>query len=127
MEIQEIKKLEKNLTKYFCIYCDFTCFQKCDWNRHIIRPKHLKSIERKSLLTKKLEKNFLCECGKSFLSNAGLWKHKQKCNFHLIEKTSDNSDMKNLTNLVLEVVVEYLFIERYLKNILVLHSFAYNY
>jgi len=79
MEIKEIKKLEKNLMKYYCESCDFKCSQKCDWERHIIRPKHILSKEGNGKEIKKLEKTFLCSCGKEFKTNAGLWKHKNKC------------------------------------------------
>jgi hypothetical protein len=79
MEIKEIKKLEKNLTKYYCQSCDFKCSQKCDWERHILRPKHLASHDGNQMEIKKLEKNFFCECGKNFKTNSGLWKHSKKC------------------------------------------------
>jgi hypothetical protein len=74
MEIKEIKKLEKKLFKYFCELCDFKCYQKCDWEKHIKRQKHITNTEG----NEKLEKSFLCGCGKFFQTNAGLWKHKSK-------------------------------------------------
>jgi hypothetical protein len=81
MEIKEIKKLEKNFAKYYCQYCDFKCLQKCDWERHILRPKHLSNKDGNYLETKKLEKNFFCNCGRTFQTNSGLWKHKKKCDY----------------------------------------------
>ena len=80
MEIKEIKKLEKNLMKYHCEFCDFKCLQKCDWDRHILRPKHIANVNGNEMEIKKLEKTFLCSCGKEFKTNAGLWKHNKKCN-----------------------------------------------
>jgi len=80
MEIKEIKKLEKNLKKYYCESCDFSCRQKCDWDRHVLRPKHINNLKCKYLEIEKLEKTFICNCGKNFLTNAGLWKHNKKCN-----------------------------------------------
>ena len=73
MEIPDTKKHKKNLPRFFCETCDFKCYMKCDWDRHIVRPKHIKEI-------KKLTKTYTCLCGKNFLSNSGLWKHKQICN-----------------------------------------------
>jgi len=90
MEIKETKKLEKNLTKYFCENCDFKCFQICDWERHILRPKHLSSQPGNNEEIKKLEKTLLCDCGKKFKTNSGLWKHKKKC----ISPTSFNEQSK---------------------------------
>ena len=80
MEIQEIKKLEKNFPKFVCEHCDFKCWQKCDWDRHVTRPKHLSSVAGNGQEIKKLEKTFSCGCGKIYKTNAGLWKHKKLCN-----------------------------------------------
>ena len=91
MEIKEIKKLEKNLIKYYCESCDFKCSQKGDWERHVIRPKHILSKEGNGKEIKKLEKTFLCGCGKEFKTNAGLWKHKNKC-------ISEPDEIKRETN-----------------------------
>ena len=79
MEIKEIKKLEKNFAKFVCEPCDFKCSQKCDWNRHLSRAKHLTSVGGNVQEIKKLEKTFLCDCGKIFKTNSGLWKHKKIC------------------------------------------------
>jgi hypothetical protein len=79
MEILEIKKLEKNFVRFYCKSCDFKCSQKCDWDRHILRRKHILSKDGNNLEIKKLEKTFFCDCGKSFKTNSGLWKHRKKC------------------------------------------------
>jgi len=80
MEIKETEKLKKNLTRFVCGPCDFKCYMKCDWDRHITRAKHLKAVNGNVLETKKLKKTYNCDCGKLFLSNSGLWKHKKGCN-----------------------------------------------
>jgi hypothetical protein len=80
MEIKENFKLKKNLPKYFCEFCDFKCYQKCDWDRHIIRQKHVSNQTGNIEEIKKLEKTFLCMCGRQFKTNSGLWKHQSKCN-----------------------------------------------
>jgi hypothetical protein len=78
MEIKEIKKLEKNFAKFCCEVCNFKCSQKCDWERHIIRAKHVDAHIGNQKEIKKLEKTFFCNCGKKFITNSGLWKHKSK-------------------------------------------------
>jgi len=95
MEIKETKKLEKNLTKYFCQCCDFICYQKCDWDRHIIRPKHIFNKGGNYQETKKLEKNFFCNCGKIFQTNSGLWKHKKKCSIYIDKINDEENDEEN--------------------------------
>jgi len=72
---------EKPFYKYYCQYCDFKCYQKCDWERHIVRPKHISNKEVNSVEIKKPEKNLLCDCGTEYKTSSGLWKHRKKCNF----------------------------------------------
>jgi len=105
MEIQEIKKLEKNFPKFVCEPCDFKCSQKCDWNRHLSRAKHLASVGGNVQEIKKLEKTFLCDCGKIFKTNSGLWKHKKICaneTKHDIKDTSkdDTKDQELIMMLI---------------------------
>jgi hypothetical protein len=92
MEIQEIKKLKKNLPRFFCQMCDFKCYMKCDWDRHIIRPKHLSRLEGNQNDKENLKKTYICECGKKFLSNSGIWKHKQFCDKEEINKYETTSE-----------------------------------
>ena len=82
----ETKKNEKNTPKFFCEICDFKCFTKSDWDRHITRPKHAKNSEWKHLETEKQKKTFFtCEnCGKNYKNRDGLWKHKKKFEQFLI-------------------------------------------
>ena len=96
MEILEIKKLKKNLPRFNCELCDFKCYMKIDWSRHIATAKHAtitngNKMEIKNL--KKLKKNLLfslnnetenssscnCCCGKIYATTSGLWKHQKKC------------------------------------------------
>jgi hypothetical protein len=65
---------------YFCEFCHFTCYQKCDWDRHIIRPKHVSNQIGNTEKIKKLEKTLSCICGRQLKTNSGLWKHQSKCN-----------------------------------------------
>ena len=97
MEIKENKKLKKNLHRFVCEICDFKCYMKCDWDKHIMRPKHINAVSGNNMETKKLKKTYTCECGKSFLSNSGLWKHKKSC---ITEEPLANSDLDNPENLI---------------------------
>jgi hypothetical protein len=89
MEIKETKKLKKNLPRFFCKSCDFECYMKCDWDRHVLRPKHQKNVQGNKMETKNLKKTYNCDCGRLFNTNSGLWKHKKVCN---------NDDFKNNEN-----------------------------
>ena len=93
MEILEIKKLKKNLPRFTCEDCDFKCYMKNDWTRHLTTAKHLKQVKVSKMEiigNKKLTKNLLfpekmsecsssCCCGKKYTTSSGLWKHQKKC------------------------------------------------
>jgi len=90
MEILEVKKAQKSAQKYNCQICDFKSCKLYDYNRHLTTSKHIRNLNyseeeidleiKKAFLTKKASKiDFTCNCGKSFKSNSGLWKHKQLC------------------------------------------------
>ena len=115
------EKLKKNLPRYFCDSCDFKCYMKCDWNRHILRAKHLANIGSATSATEKLKKNlkknllnaFICDfCNKEYKNRTGLWRHKKKCECQVdIHNNIDDSvkdfeidDSKYLSSLVLEVI-----------------------
>jgi len=52
--------------------------------------------------------NFICECGNEYKHRQGLWKHKKKCDEKksqtASEPNSQSSDIKMLTNMVMDVV-----------------------
>jgi len=96
----------KNDFKYVCESCDYYTSNKKDFNKHSLTSKH-KKRENGSILEMEEEKktlNHICHCGKYFLTNGGLWKHRKKCNLSPNASLQDLSDVKVLTNLVLEVV-----------------------
>ena len=119
----EIKKLKKNLPRFECEYCDFKCYMKIDWSRHLATDKHINNengnkMEIKNL--KKLTKNLLfsqnddienssshsCCCGKIYATSSGIWKHQKKCNIFASSSSSSSqneiitieSSINNVTN-----------------------------
>jgi hypothetical protein len=76
---------KKGNNNYYCEKCHYMCFKKYDWKRHIVTAKHCKEMSGNVLemnLGQKGQKgqNYQCDiCEKKFKTNAGLWKHKKKC------------------------------------------------
>ena len=112
MENEEIKKNEKNEEIYICQLCDYKCSYLSDWNRHIVTRKHLVSHSGNKMENEEIKKNeynnfHKCSgCDKIYKSMSGLWKHKKMCNNIMAQNfcSNDQSDIKYLTNLVLDVV-----------------------
>jgi len=66
---------------YNCIKCNFKCFNKKDYNRHLLTAKH-KFQHNQQEKPKKNPENYLltCVCGKKYKERSGLWRHKNSCN-----------------------------------------------
>ena len=115
----ELEKTPKNAEILYCEICDFKCFKQSDWNRHILRPKHKRNEMERQKTPKNAEiEYYTCKnCNKFYKSSSGLWKHNQRClnkinysNNQLINENmiiipeKNNSEIKDLTNIVIEVV-----------------------
>lgn len=107
------KKTPENAKIFYCKDCHFICYKLSDWNRHILRRKHIKSINDNKNDNKKTPKNakayFVCDCGAIYKFQSGLSRHKKtpcfKKNAENVNITQpDFSNITSLTNLVLEVV-----------------------
>jgi len=100
-----IKKTPENTNNYDCEYCDFECYKKSDWNRHIARPKHInneKWYKNDDIKTpENADQIFQCKCGKKYRHYSGMWRHQQKCK--LVE--NDQLDIKSLDmNLIMQLL-----------------------
>ena len=77
----DIKKMPKNAEKFTCIFCDFKCCKKSNFDKHNITPKH-KNNEKGDAGDEKVAKScfFTCVgCEKMYSSRNGLWKHRKIC------------------------------------------------
>ena len=108
------RKTSKNISKFSCEVCDFSCCKKGDWNRHIVRPKHINlTASNKSVTEKASTAINVCDiCCKEYKSRNGLWNHKKKCHKETTSNTQQsntqqsNTQQSNIitTELVLELI-----------------------
>ena len=114
MEKWKPKKNAEN-AGFECKICNFKCSKQSNYNNHIHTKKHMHRVNGTELekIIKEKNADFICNCGKKYLTKSGLWKHNQKCEHfsesnNIIEtnesKIIDITDVKILTNIVLEVV-----------------------
>jgi len=83
----------KNIKKFNCEICDFTCCKKGDYNRHITTRKHKLATNSNKDYIKKT--SYCCDnCNKEYLDRTGLWRHKKKCS--IIQGEINNSVQKNV-------------------------------
>jgi hypothetical protein len=86
-----------------CVLCDFKCCKKSDWKRHVNTIKHCyrhngNVQETPEIILEQKNADFICDCGKSYNSNSGLWKHKKSC--HGKNKNSNKEIKTELHDLV---------------------------
>ena len=98
-------KNSPKLAKIFhCQKCDYICCKQSDYTKHLMTLKHLKDdawmTKTRQNSPKNVEKNFVCECGKSYTHRQGLWKHKKACNFDFSFKNTENEPVKNKDELI---------------------------
>jgi len=109
----------KNPKIFACEKCYFNTCNKKDYSRHLKTIKHLNLISQCFSIQNAQKTHYECLCGKKYVDNSGLWRHKKKCNQYNIEeniKNPENPDKKDelinylikenqeFKNLILEIV-----------------------
>jgi len=104
---------------FLCKICDYYTSRKLNYDRHKLSVKHKKNENDTKMihLDHNVEQNeffeqseiFKCVCGKPYKYSQGLSKHKKICKYGVSETSqptayNGESDVKSLTNLILEVV-----------------------
>jgi len=104
MEVFGDNKTSKNIKNFYCEFCDFSCCKKGDWNRHIIRPKHINLTNSNKFVTEKTSISInICDiCSKEYKSRNGLWNHKKKCKEEKYQPIQQSSMIT--TELVMELI-----------------------
>jgi len=108
------------MKKFICNNCDFQCSKKSNWLLHMNTAKHINKVNECYLETEKMPDDkdeimekmkifYHCECGKIYVSRAGVWKHKKKCDKEIKkvmnqpiedETTEEAEKMENIENKV---------------------------
>jgi len=84
------QKVSKVPNIFECEICDYNTCRKKDFNKHLLTAKHISNVEQSSYAVKKdksehsfqytlQDKKYECLCGKIYVDNSGLWRHKKKC------------------------------------------------
>ena len=105
-------KNAKNALIFECEKCEFKCYKKSNYEKHLSTRKH-QNIDK--CLQQNIQKDpniFICHCGKEYKYRQSLSVHKKKCNEekhnennilnHVL--TKDSSEVVHLTNLVIKLM-----------------------
>ena len=102
------EKSPKVAKHFSCEKCNYKCSKPSDWKKHISTRKH--TIVYQSLpeclpdIAKIAENKFSCQCGKAYKHKQSLYVHKKLCNINEKIITDSNSDNKQLTTAILQIV-----------------------
>lgn len=92
-------KRDKKGQVFFCNFCDYNTTHLGHWERHLKTKKHKnrKMLVNASTPKKKgqKQKNYICNCGNSYLHDSSYYRHKLKCKKNLYIN-SDKNDEKNI-------------------------------
>jgi len=99
---------QNSRTEFICENCDYKCFRKSDYNKHLLTLKHKNNDKS---LPKTLKK-YNCSCGKVYSFRQGLYLHKQKC--------KENNENTNITELNDKNLIQILLNDnKELRNLLI--------
>ena len=111
------KNGKKEINKYYCENCDYTCCKKYNWSKHLTTDKH-KNATLETISGKKWQNSgtkFECKiCNKLFVTTSGLWKHKKSCN--LKEITNEITDEMSDKDLIIMLVKQNSELLEVIKN-----------
>tara|TARA_B110000305_G_C19426517_1_gene633880 strand:+ start:766 stop:1653 length:888 start_codon:yes stop_codon:yes gene_type:complete len=96
---------EKVAKEYFCENCNYKCFNKTNFDKHLYTRKHknLQNTDEKVAKVAKDCKTFVCICGKSYKHRQSLFTHQSKCTYEPA-KNEEVIETSVSQNAILEVV-----------------------
>jgi hypothetical protein len=88
---------QKSLAVFYCESCDYNTSNKKDYSKHCLTSKHKTGKNGMNLELQK-SSNYVCDCGKHYMSQSGLWKHEKKCQYEkpIVNDTKDKDSIINL-------------------------------
>jgi len=72
---------KKSTNEYYCKYCQYKCFKKYNWIKHLATSKHYNGTKGDKLVANSGKKGiFICEfCDKEYQHRQCLWRHTKNC------------------------------------------------
>ena len=97
-------KNSKKLIEYFCEKCNFKSCNKNDFARHNNTKKHNSNDPQCFSMVKTQKNSYDCICGKKYVDNSGLWRHKKKCNIDIIFDDEKQDEIADKDQLILMLI-----------------------
>ena len=105
------KKSPNSKTKYYCEQCDYICFKKSDYTKHLTTAKHNRTTHD----YKKVAAHICCYCKKEYSCRQNLYRHKTNCeknspkvaenkNGQIDSVTNDNIPQVNVITSMIDLI-----------------------
>jgi len=100
--------MPKNAGFFECLFCDFKCSKKSNYDKHLLTLKHkmLTNVDTKN--AKKTPHGFQCDCGKEYKHRQSLSVHKKTCQKMLEEKSKKLQKMDKEIDLTDKDIIKML-------------------
>ena len=91
--------------KFYCDFCHYGTQRKSNYEEHILTAKHKRQSNGNVCqpISSKIQQplKYSCQfCGKEYLDNSGLWRHKKKCNSEPNAKVDSNNSIEITPELI---------------------------
>jgi hypothetical protein len=107
----------KNAEMFSCEFCDFKTCKKYNYDKHLTTPKHEKNAKILQILQNTTylapeksniqNKNYQCNCGKSYKHHSSLWNHKKHCIQNVFcEASTEKKEPYNNNDISQNIVME---------------------
>ena len=98
--------MPKNAEKFHCKKCNFTCYKRSNYDKHLLTRKHnnVNGINQKNAVD-----GYTCDvCNKTFKDRSGLWRHNKNksCTPSIGSNTNDAPSISIDTALIVELLKE---------------------
>ena len=79
---------------YYCKQCNYLCYVKFSYDRHILTSKHIQRSQNETKIEKneKPDATHICECGQAYNSRTTMWRHRKNC---VVIKQHNETPIKN--------------------------------
>jgi len=101
--------VKKNAKKFQCENCDFVCYKKSNYDKHLMTPKHkntdkiLTNTDAENAENAVVTNEFNCECGNTYKHRQSLFNHKKKCHIINISNDLNNIDITD-SNILVQLI-----------------------
>jgi hypothetical protein len=95
---KKLQKREEKNTKYYCELCDYTSYNKCNYEKHLITIKHEKMQKGAKGISNKIHKIYICEACNYNTRDKTKYDVHMNTNKHIINANRRNTGSQDISD-----------------------------